>query len=240
MMIADARVLLQLMRGMPREHSAATSLDAFYAPQAAAYDRFRRRLLHGRAELIAGLSLPPGAEVVELGAGTGSNLELFGARLADFRSLRLVDLCPSLRAQAVERARGLPNVQVIAADACEYQPPAAVDCVLFSYSLTMIPDWRRALLNAMAMLRPGGVLAIVDFTLPADTRDIPARIQRGFWRRWFGHDGVILDDAHITTLQRLLPQHHLQIDVAAIPYLPLSRIPYFRFVGTTPRRGSVT
>jgi S-adenosylmethionine-diacylgycerolhomoserine-N-methlytransferase len=238
-MIADARVLLQLLRGMPRAPQTAARLEGFYAPQAAAYDRFRQRLLHGRAELIAGLNLPPGADVVELGAGTGSNLDLLGARLAHLRSLRLVDLCPSLLAQARLRSRGMVNVQVIEADACEYQAGAPVDCVIFSYSLSMIPDWRRALHNALEMLRPGGTLAIVDFTLPTRGSGIFLRLRREFWRRWFGHDGVYLDDAHLACLQDLLPQHHLQINGAAIPYLPGLRVPYYQFVGTRGRDGIV-
>jgi S-adenosylmethionine-diacylgycerolhomoserine-N-methlytransferase len=230
-MLADTRILLQLLRGMPAGTDAAHRLESFYAPQASSYDRFRRRLLHGRAELIASLALPANADVVEMGAGTGSNMELFGGRLAGFSSLRLVDLCPSLLRHAQQRARGLPNVQVIAADACEYRPPAAVDCVIFSYSLTMIPDWRGAILNAVNMLRPGGKLAIVDFTLPSTRRPL----LREFWRRWFGHDGVMLDDSHVATLERMLPQHHLLICRAPVLYLPGLRVPYYRFIGIKSR-----
>src|ERR1700691_5510886 len=155
-MIGDARILLQLLRGMPRNRDPATRLEAFYAPQAASYDRFRERLLQGRGELMAELAVPPRARLVELGAGTGSNLDLLGDRLGECDSMELVDLCPSLLERARTRAARFSNVRVIAADACDYRPAAAVDCVIFSYSLSMIPDWRRALLNAFAMLRSGG------------------------------------------------------------------------------------
>jgi S-adenosylmethionine-diacylgycerolhomoserine-N-methlytransferase len=35
--------------------------------------------------------------------------------------------------------------------------------ILMSYSLSMVPDWQRALTVAIETLEPGGILAIVDF-----------------------------------------------------------------------------
>jgi S-adenosylmethionine-diacylgycerolhomoserine-N-methlytransferase len=226
-MFADARVLLQLLRGMPHSADPAASLEAFYAPQAASYDRFRERLLRGRGELMAELTLPARARLVELGAGTGSNLDLLGDRVRECYSVELVDLCPSLLAHARARAARFPNVRVIAADACDYRPENPADCVVFSYSLSMIPDWRRALGNAMEMLRPGGQLAVVDFMLPSAVNPV----LRAFWRNWFGHDGVRLDDAHVSTLGQLLPVHKFVASRAPIPYLPGLRVPYYRFIG---------
>jgi hypothetical protein len=37
------------------------------------------------------------------------------------------------------------------------------DLVTCSYSLTMIPDWRRAIDVAYALLRDGGQMAVADF-----------------------------------------------------------------------------
>jgi S-adenosylmethionine-diacylgycerolhomoserine-N-methlytransferase len=226
-MISDARILLRLVRGMPRSPDAAARLEAFYAPQAAAYDRFRERLLHGRRELLHSLKLPAGGRLVELGAGTGSNLDILAERVAGLASVELIDLCPSLLEYARIRAARHSNVRVIAGDACSYRPDAPVDCVLFSYSLTMIPDWSRALRNAVDMLRPGGELAVIDFTLPPSVQPLARR----FWKNWFGHDGVHLDDAHIANLRRLLPSHQLAVELAPVPYLPVLRVPYYRFVG---------
>jgi S-adenosylmethionine-diacylgycerolhomoserine-N-methlytransferase len=235
---ADLRVLASLVRGQPRTGSHAERLQTFYAPQAARYDAFREGLLHGRAELIGWMEPPPGARVVELGGGTGRSLDLWGPRLRGLDSFELVDLCPALLAQARARARDLPNVRVIEADATTYRPAQPADLVYFSYSLTMIPDWRAALDNALAMLRPGGVLGVVDFYV-SEPDPAPGLARHGalalwFWPRWFGHDGVYPNPEHLPTLRHRLPDHRLLEGQGRVPYLPGVRVPYYAFVGRLP------
>ncbi|HYN76796.1 MAG TPA: class I SAM-dependent methyltransferase, partial [Lamprocystis sp. (in: g-proteobacteria)] len=130
----EALVLWRLVRGQPRGGTAAERLQAFYGPQALHYDRFRERLLHGRLDLMKRLAPPVGADVIELGAGTGRNLEFLGERLTNLGSVELVDLCPALLEQARRRTSGLPNVRVVEADAVSYRPARPVDLVYFSYA----------------------------------------------------------------------------------------------------------
>jgi S-adenosylmethionine-diacylgycerolhomoserine-N-methlytransferase len=234
---SDAQVLLQLLRGQPRRGTHAERLQAFYGPQARRYDQFRERLLHGRAELIERIAPLPGARVVELGGGTGRNLLFFGERLKDLGSVEIVDLCPALLEQARWRAKGMSNVRVVEADATSYCPATRVDCVYFSYSLSMIPDWEAALANALAMLGPSGQLGVVDFyvsaprTLPGERRHCP--LIRWFWPRWFAHDGVRLDPAHLRRVRELVPEHLCRERLAPVPYLLGLRVPYYVFIGQT-------
>jgi len=234
---SDFGVLRAMLRGIPQGGSHAQNLQGFYSAQADDYDRFRERLLRGRERLIARLvaQLPPQARIVELGGGTGRNLDFFGERLHDVASFDLVDLCPALLDRARARIARHPQVRMIEADATTWQPDAPVDCVYFSYSLTMIPDWRAALANALAMLKPGGLLGVVDFytssARPAAGLVRHNAFTRQFWPRWFGHDGVRLDPAHLALLRELLAQHQLSEHRAAVPYLPLVRVPYYVFVG---------
>jgi S-adenosylmethionine-diacylgycerolhomoserine-N-methlytransferase len=237
-MTADAQVLWQMLRGQSRRGTHAERLQAFYGPQAYRYDAFRERLLHGRRELIERLDPPIGGRVVELGGGTGRNLWFFGARLAELASVELVDLCPALLEQARHRTEHLANVQVVEADAVTYRPKCAVDCVYLSYSLTMIPQWRSAIDNALAMLKPGGTLGVVDFYVSNRTpgSGLPSHgaFDRFFWPRWFAHDGVYLNPDHLHRLRALLPHHELLERRAPIPYLPGLRVPYYLFVGRLP------
>jgi S-adenosylmethionine-diacylgycerolhomoserine-N-methlytransferase len=214
--LAEARVLFALARGTPRAGSHAEQLQLFYAPQAQTYDAFRERLLHGRRELVDLLPAAARDRIVELGAGTGRNLEFFGPRLEQLDQVDAVDLCPALLDVARHRWAHVPKVRVVEADA-----------------------WRSAVDNALAILRPGGTLGVVDFYLPAahggeGRLSRHARANR-FWRAWFAHDGVRLSEEHLPYLRS-----HLAVDACleragAVPYLPWLRVPHYILVGRKPR-----
>ena len=255
-LLGDARILWQLLRGQPARHrdgdpsnaaAHAATLQNFYAPQAERYDAFREKLLHGRRELIERLAISPGSTVIDMGGGTGRNLDYFGARMLSLARVEVVDLCPALLNQARRRCAQWPDVAVaVEADATTYRPQAGanrglshahshVDCVIFSYSLTMIPDWRRAINNALRILRPGGLIGVVDFRV--SRRDPPpgysrhGALTRRFWPRWFGHDGVHLDAEHLHTLAARTEPVVCEERMAAVPYLPGLRAPYYLYIG---------
>jgi S-adenosylmethionine-diacylgycerolhomoserine-N-methlytransferase len=235
---ADASVLLSLLRGLPRRSSShAEALARFYGPQAHRYDDFRERLLRGREELIRALPTLPGDRIVELGGGTGRNLEFFGPRLRTFAAIEVVDLCAPLLDVAAKRVAGagVPNVRVIKADATTYQPAAPVDCVYLSYALTMMPRWDAVIDNAAAMLRPGGTIGVVDFYVsPANPPAGRARhdwLTRTLWPAWFRHDGVRLSADHLNYLQQKFETCQLSECRARVPYIPVVTAPYYVFVG---------
>lgn len=237
----DARVLWQMC---VHPHGGATHkdrLDSFYAGQADAYDHFRKRLLHGRQEMIDSVPTPVGGVWVDLGAGTGENAERIGERLKDVRQLYLVDLCPSLLRVARERIarHGWTNVEAVEADATQYRPATGqADVVTFSYSLTMIPDWFRVIDQALTWLKPGGMLGVVDFYIarkhPGEGAARHGRMSRLFWPAWFGSSNVFLNPDHIPYLQSRLETVQLIEAQGKVPYLPLVRAPYYRFLGRKP------
>lgn len=235
--LSDARVLLALARGEPQGATHAERLSGFYGPQAEHYDAFRERLLQGRRELLTDLGgrLGAGARVVELGAGTGRNLEFFGERVEHFERIELVDLCAPLLEQARKRWCGHENVHPVEADATTYRPRQAVDAVYLSYALTMIPDWFLAVDNALAMLAPGGLIAVVDFYVarrhPAQGHARHCGFARHFWPTWFAHDGVRPSTDHLPYLEAHCEPLALSERHAAVPYLPLLQVPYYRFIG---------
>jgi S-adenosylmethionine-diacylgycerolhomoserine-N-methlytransferase len=235
---SDLSVLRAMARGMPRAASQADSLAAFYAPQVEQYDRFRERLLQGREQLIAKLPLVENAHVVDLGGGTGRNIEFFGSRVSRIDSYEVVDLCAPMLERARQRSLMFPQLSAIHGDATSWQPDTPVDVVILSYALTMIPNWRAAIVNALAMLKPGGVLGVVDFYVAAEQPLAGCSrhpwLTRRFWPAWFGHDGVHLDSAQLPTLCSVLPICELTEARAAVPYLPLLRVPWYAFIGRKP------
>ena len=235
-LVADARVLAALARGMPRTGSHAARLERFYRPQARGYDAFRARLLHGREELIELLDPSPGARVVELGGGTGGTVELLADRLQALASVEVIDLCPALLEVARKRHARRANVHCVEADATTYRPTVPADRVYLSYALTMIPDWRGTIDNAIAMLAPGGLLGAVDFHVSPSH----GALARAFWTRWFAHTGVRLSRDHLPCLRERLDAIACIERGGSVPYLPGLRAPYYVFVGrkrNTPRGG---
>lgn len=234
-LLSDARILASMARGLPRRGTHADALAAFYGPQADRYDAFRERLLQGRDRLVSHLPVAPGDHLVELGGGTGRNLDFFGARLDVAARVDLVDVCAPLLDIAHRRLAGRKNVRVITADATSYRPDRAADCVFFSYALTMIPDWRAAVHNAIGMLRPGGTIGVVDFYV-SEAHPEAGLARHGWltrygWPAWFRHDGVHLSADHLPYLRERVHTVDLEEHRARVPYVPVVTVPYYIFIG---------
>ena len=232
---ADLQILLQMLRGRSRRGSHQQQLEHFYGPQAGNYDAFRERLLHGRRELVTRMGILPEQSIVELGAGTGQNLRYLGYPLQLFEKVDVVDLCPALLDIARQHYQHLDNIHAIEADATTYKPDSPVDRVYFSYALTMIPDWKKAINNALGMLKPGGLFGVVDFYISADTvtgdQVRHGYIARKFWQGWFAHDGVYLVPDHLDYLRSVCRIVYVQELRGSVPYLPFLKAPYYIYVG---------
>jgi S-adenosylmethionine-diacylgycerolhomoserine-N-methlytransferase len=235
---SDLRILYHMLFAKTGGASHGDRLEAFYRQQAGAYDDFRRRLLHGREEMMQALEIPEGARGLDMGGGTGSNFECLGERLARFADVRLVDLSPSLLKIADERIarQGWPNVRTVLADATAYQPEGGpVDVVTFSYSLTMIPDWFAAIDHAHRILKPGGLIGVADFYAarkwPASGRRRHSAFVRGFWPAWFSYDNVFLSPDHLPYLQSRFETVKLEERMGRVPYLLGLKAPYYIFIG---------
>lgn len=235
---ADLKTFYHLLLKPVRGSNHAARMESFYAGQAEGYDRFRRRLLPGRRALWEAIEAPAGGIWVDLGGGTGGNLEYLGPRIGDLARLYLVDLSPSMLGVARRRIRrrGWQNVEIVQADATAYRPPEdAADVVTFSYSLTMIPDWFAAIENALAMLKPGGRIGVVDFYIarrfPVHGRARHSWFSRSFWPLWFAAFGVFPSRDHVPFLHRHFEPVHFTENRASVPCVPLVRVPYYSFVG---------
>jgi S-adenosylmethionine-diacylgycerolhomoserine-N-methlytransferase len=235
---SDLGVLYQLAFTKVKGDNHGDRLEAFYSRQSGAYDDFRKRLLHGREEMMAGLEVPEGGRMLDMGGGTGSNLEHLGDRLGRLARVEIVDLCPSLLKVAEERVRrhGWENVQTVLADATTYRPEGGlVDIVTFSYSLTMIPNWVQAIDRAAELLRPGGMIGVTDFYIsrkwPATGMVRHSGFQRFFWPLWFGQDNVFLSPDHVPYLQNRFHGERLIEGLGKVPYMFGMKAPYYVFLG---------
>ena len=234
----DLKTLYHLTLRRPHGVTHAARLEDFYAPQARIYDGFRERMLPGRRELFEKLPTPPDGVWVDLGGGTGRSIEHLGARRAQLARLYIVDLSPSMLRQARERGErlGWHNVETVCANATHFKPAAGpADVVTFSYALTMIPDWQAALENAISILKPDGLLGVVDFYVsesnPAPPRVRHSRFTRAFWPAWFRRGNVHISSDHVPCLHARFAPVSFHEFRARLPYAAIVRIPCYSFIG---------
>ncbi len=199
--------------------SQPQTMQRYYRWHAAIYDATRWLFLFGRHRLLGLLPQKETLTLAEIGCGTGFNLKYLARRHPNWQligldvSRHMLDkafriLKPYIqRVFLIERAygKGLGHLR---------QP---VDAIIFSYSLTMFnPGYEGAIEQAAQDLRPGGLIAVVDFY------DASAR----WFRHWMSLNHVRMEGHLLPVLQQHFDTQTCEVRSA---YAGLWR--YFLFVG---------
>jgi S-adenosylmethionine-diacylgycerolhomoserine-N-methlytransferase len=185
-------------------HGHDALMDRVYRHQRYVYDFTRKSYLLGRDRLIGELALRPGESLAEIGCGTGRNLIAMARAYPEARLFGLDASAAMLETAARQiRTAGLGHRIVLAQGLAEALTPSLFgqqkfENILFSYSLSMIPDWRGALAAAASALAERGRLHVVDF---GDLAGLPAPAAR-LLRAWLGR-------FHVTPRQELLREIEL-------------------------------
>jgi S-adenosylmethionine-diacylgycerolhomoserine-N-methlytransferase len=170
----------------------ADAMDRMYRLTRHVYDITRRYYLLGRDRLLDKVVTTPRSATLEVGCGTARNLIKLGRRPEpgllhglDASHEMLETAASSIRRHRVPAAGWPPIVlrqglaeQLDARRMFGRDEP--FDTIFFSYCLSMIPTWPGALEAALANLKPGGTLLIVDFW---DQKELPAAFA-GLLKRW--------------------------------------------------------
>ncbi|MCB1387285.1 MAG: methyltransferase domain-containing protein [Nitratireductor sp.] len=188
-------------------------MDTVYRRQRHIYDLSRKYYLLGRDRLIAGLEVPPGGKVLEIACGTGRNLIRIARAYPDAR-LYGFDISPEMLATARHSVRraGLSSRIALAEGNAEAFDPQTLfgtttfERVIFSYSLSMIPDWPSALRAGLAATAPGGSVHIADFGRQDGMPAIFGRLLRLWLARFHveprtGLEAVLTDLAGNATME---------------------------------------
>ena len=144
-------------------------MDAIYRYQRSIYDVTRKFYLLGRDQMVDGLK-PGIGSVLEVGCGTGRNLIKAAMQYPQAR-LYGFDISQMMLETAtanIARAGLARRIKLAKGDASAFTGDAlfgihSFDRVYISYALSMIPPWRDACAQALAAVKPGGSLHIVDF-----------------------------------------------------------------------------
>lgn len=162
-------------------------MDRMYRFQRHFYDISRKYCLLGRDRLIAEMRINEGDHVLEVGCGTGRNLEILARKYPDTKFYGLDASAEMLRNAARRReSKALRNVTLAKELAAGFSHSETFDleerfdAVFLSYSISMIPDWEDSIGNCLQNLKKGRPLYIVDFF---DQRSLPAWFRKAL-RAW--------------------------------------------------------
>ena len=198
---------------------AACEMDRIYGWQTGLYDLTRAYYLLGRDRLIRALAPPPGARVLEIGCGTGRNL-IQSMNLWPGARLFGIDISRAMLTKArssILAAGGIEQISIAYGDATCFDPVAIFGAenfqrIYFSYTLSMIPDWIRALDHAAKMLPAGGALLVADF---GDQRGLPS-LFRKILRAWLSLFHVTPRDDFEPVLHALAKARGLECEFVSL------------------------
>jgi SAM-dependent methyltransferase len=197
----------------------------FLGYRSAEQQRLKRQaaeLAEDSAWLFDQLGSLAGARVVELGCGPHGCLDALAGRVGPSGSVTGVERSEDAVALAHEliAQRELSNVEVVCGDARETSlAPGSFDLVCARLVLVNVPSPEEIVAEAVALARPGGLIAFHEAAWPVHTLDPPcaawARLYELF--QAYGHTNAI--DLFVgRCLPRLLREHGV-IDVQARPII---------------------
>jgi S-adenosylmethionine-diacylgycerolhomoserine-N-methlytransferase len=181
------------LEGAPHD-ATEIRMDRMYRHQRYIYDLTRKYYLIGRDRMVEQVAAVATGRVIEIGCGTGRNLQQLAERLPHC-DLYGIDASEQMLGVARLRMRRAGFDQRVRLTRClaerldfidTFGLDRPFDAAVFSYVLSMIPDWRAALDRAVGNLPPAGTLHIVDF---GDMADLPRPAAKAL-RKWLGLFGV--------------------------------------------------
>lgn len=126
---------------------------------------------HWRRVAVAAVDPRPGETLVDVAAGTGALAHALAHRTADKARVVAVDFSEAmLAAGAAREARGVPRRSGLAwvvGDGTHLPlPDASADAVTIAFGLRNLPDPAGGLREFARVVRPGGRLAVLEFSQP--------------------------------------------------------------------------
>jgi S-adenosylmethionine-diacylgycerolhomoserine-N-methlytransferase len=196
----------------------AHAMDRMYRFTRHVYDLSRRYYLLGRDRLLAEMDTKPGDHVLEMGCGTARNLIKFNKRQPGRKLYGLDAAAVMLETAEKSLVKHHCNAKLICAYAEDldhrkcFELDEKFDVIFFSYSLSMMPTWPDAIDAALANLKPGGKLYVVDFWDQAKLPRFAAKSLQT-WLHWFG---VHFRPELLDYLKKITSERNLNLEIQTV------------------------
>ena len=114
------------------------------------------------------LDLKRGDKVLEIGCGTGLNFRFLRDSVGEEGKIIGVDFTKEMLMKAKERseAKGWNNIELVHADAADYEFPQRTNGILSTFALTLVPEYQEVIRRASLALNPHGKLVVADLKKP--------------------------------------------------------------------------
>jgi demethylmenaquinone methyltransferase/2-methoxy-6-polyprenyl-1,4-benzoquinol methylase len=147
-----------------------------------------------RLRAVQALGLRPADTVVDIACGTGLNFPLIEQVIGPDGRIVGVDLTDAMLAQAQDRieTNGWTNINLVRADAADFDFPAEVGAILSTYALSQVPECAEVIAHGAGALSGGGRWVVLDLKVPANTPRWIARLGTAIVRPFTSIDEWIM------------------------------------------------
>lgn len=143
---------------------------------------------------IKQLNLAPHQTVLNIPCGTGQNFEYFQKQLQNTGKIIGIDISAGMLKKATQKVNtnNWKNIQIIKSDATkintnwineQFKTDLQFDSIFCDLGLSGFPDWENIIDNLISILKPNGIIVIMDWYI-----DKPS--VRGRFIKWIGKGEV--------------------------------------------------
>ena len=134
-------------------------INKIYNTHSKFYDLTRPFFLFNRKKTIELLNIQKQDKIIDLACGTGLNIPLLLKKTSSENILG-IDYSEAMLKKAMKK---YPGVKFIKGDVATYKFSKKVDKIISTYSLSMIGNFKKTILNVKNSLKKNGTFVILDF-----------------------------------------------------------------------------
>ena len=200
-------------------------MDNYYKYQVKYYDAYRFNMLHGKLPMLYSIKYKSNDDILIVAGGTGDILDYIKRYVNKCNSITVIDICDHMIDYANERVKKnkWDNVTCISQNVLDINTKIQYDIVIISYSLTMIPEWKKVVDISIDCLKSDGQLAVTDFTFT----ETQYKLTKHLFNFIFSFSYINVNPNHILYLQKKLTTKFLRRDYGSFPNLPGIYCPYY-------------